>query len=187
RDADANHDNIVDINEAIKYVTDKVPGATEDKQHPREFGTFSNNVPLSDMKKPGIPMARFPVLLDPRGGALYFAGAAPPPLLQADLPGALQRFADALQAGRILPDAPDNAFTALRALANLVGPEQYLDLQNQLRIALENRGQQVLLRYLEGDQSPQQEDAFQAGARYFQAATLLTPESMYLQGRAAFC
>lgn len=86
-----------------------------------------------------------------------------------------------------MPDAPDNAVTALQTLANLVGPEQYLDLQNRLRIALENRGQQVLLRYLEGDQVPQREDAFQAGARYFEAAALLTPESLYLQGRAAFC
>ena len=42
-----NNDGIVDANELIKYVNDSVPMATDNKQHPREFGTYDNSLRLS--------------------------------------------------------------------------------------------------------------------------------------------
>ncbi len=58
--------------------------------------------------------------------------------------------------------------------------------ENALRVALENEAQQVLLRYLAGDQSPQTKSDFDAGSKYMEAAMRLTPESLYLEGRNDF-
>jgi len=186
--ADANMDGVVDADELIKYVSDQVPMATGNKQHPREFGTYDNMMRLSDTKKPGIDVAHWRVILDSRtGGPLYLAGAP-----QGQVAGArasqemTDRLTSAINAGRILPTDPNNAFTALRDLQSTAAPEQFQELQNQLRVALENKAQQVLLRYLTGDQTPQSRDDFQGGARYMDAARMLTQESLYLEGRQDF-
>src|SRR4029077_7876154 len=52
--ADKNNDGKVDVNELINYVQTEVAKATNDKQHPREFGSMDNAVALSDVTKPGI-------------------------------------------------------------------------------------------------------------------------------------
>jgi tetratricopeptide (TPR) repeat protein len=191
--ADANKDGVVDADELIKYVSEQVPMATANKQHPREFGTYDNMMRLSDTKKPGIDLARndlahWRVILDSRnGGPLYLAGA---PQGQVAAPQANQAMTDrltsAINAGRVLPTDPNNAFTALRDLKSSASPDQFQELQNQLRIALENKAQEVLLRYLAGDESPQSRDEFQGGARYMDAARTLTQESLFLEGRQDF-
>jgi len=191
--ADANMDGVVDADELIKYVSDQVPMATANKQHPREFGTYDNMMRLSDTRKPGIDVARndvahWRVILDSRhGGPLYLAGL---PQGQVAGPRASQEMTDrltsAINAGRILPTDPNNAFTALGDLKSAAGPEQFQELQNQLRVALENKAQQVLLRYLTGDEAPQSRDDFQGGARYMGAARMLTQESLFLEGRQDF-
>jgi tetratricopeptide (TPR) repeat protein len=182
--ADKNNDGLVNVNEVIEYVRTEVAKATDDKQHPRDFGTLSNEVVLADSKKPGIPLARWRTLTTPGGEALYFANAAAP---QAPPQPVNDRFEEALRAGRTLPEGADNAFSVLRGLKPQLSPDAYFAKENELRVALEDRGQQVLLRYLEGDQVPQQQGDFVTGARQFEAALDLTPESLYLQGRAAFC
>ena len=188
--ADANHDGVVDADELIKYVSDQVPMATGNRQHPREFGTYDNMMRLSDDRKPGIEIARWPMILDARGGGPLLLAGAPQqgqiPAPSQDFLAADQRFTQAINAGRILPSEPNNAFTALMDLRAVATPEQAQEHQNQLRIALENKAQQVLLRYLAGDQTPQSEDEFQNGARYMAAARQLTQESLFLEGREDF-
>jgi tetratricopeptide (TPR) repeat protein len=193
--ADANKDGIVDADELIKYVSEQVPMATANKQHPREFGTYDNMMRLSNTKKPGIDIARsldvphWRVILDSRnGGPLYLAAGAPQGQVPSSpqLPATDDRFTSAINAGRILPTDPNNAFTALRDLKAVATTEQYQQRQNQLRVALENKGQQVLLRYLAGDETPQSRDEFQNGARYMDVARTLTQESLFLEGRQDF-
>ena len=186
--ADSNHDGVVDADELIKYVSDQVPMATANKQHPREFGTYDNMMRLSDTRKKGIDVAHWRVILDSRnGGPLLLAGSP-----QGQIPaspasqGAIDRFTAAINAGRILPTDPNNAFGVLRDLQPVATPEQYQERQNQLRVALENKAQEVLLRYLAGDETPQSRDAFQNGARYMDAARTLTKESLFLEGRQDF-
>jgi tetratricopeptide (TPR) repeat protein len=186
--ADQNQDGNVDANELIKYVTEQVQTATNDKQHPREFGTYDNTLRLSDLKKPGIEIARWRVIFDSRRGEpLYLASAgAPPNLFDGQVSADIDRFASAIAAGRVLPPDPDNAFTALRALQPQLSPEQYQERKNQLQVALENKAQEVLLRYLAGDESPQARAAFEQGARDMDAARTLTQESLFLEGREDF-
>jgi tetratricopeptide (TPR) repeat protein len=186
--ADANKDGIVDANELIQYVSNQVPMATDNKQHPREFGTYDDSMRLSDVKKPGINVAHWQMLLDSRSGErLYLASASPEPqLAAAQPPEALDRFTSAINAGRILPGGPNNAFNALQDLKSALAPERYRERENQLEVALENKAQQVLLRYLAGDETPQSRQEFEQGARYMQAARRLTEESLFLEGRQDF-
>ena len=180
--ADSNHDGVVDANELIEYVSTQVARATTEKQHPREIGVY-DNLKLSDIQKPGIEIAHFPILFDSkRGQPLYLTSNAPS---FADSEN-MARFNDAIARGRLLPEQPLNAFDALKALQPEVTPGRYVEISNQLRIALENRAQEVLLRYLSGDQNPQTQQDFAAGARYMQAARTLTRESLFLEGRQNF-
>ena len=84
------------------------------------------------------------------------------------------------------PAIANNAFTALQDLKNVVDPEQYRERENQLQVALENKAQEVLLRYLAGDETPQSRQEFERGARYMDAARRLTEESLFLEGRQDF-
>jgi len=186
--ADQNNDGVVDANELIKYVNDSVPMATDNKQHPREFGTYDNSLRLSDVKKPGITLAHWRVLLDSRSGQpLYLASAAPDgPLFDPQSSDEIDRFSSAINAGRILPDEQDNAFDGLRRLQSQLDLEQYQERKNQLQVALENKAQGVLLQYLAGDQMPQSRADFEQGSRYMDAARRLTRESLFLEGRQDF-
>jgi tetratricopeptide (TPR) repeat protein len=65
--------------------------------------------------------------------------------------------------------------------------DQYRLAENELRVALEDQGQQVLLRYLQGDQVTQDAQNFETGALYFEGARLLTPESLVLESKELFC
>jgi tetratricopeptide (TPR) repeat protein len=188
--ADKNGDGIVDVNETINYVQSAVPAATNDKQHPREFGTMDNSVPLSFVQKPGINLTRlqFPIVYDSQGDPAYLAaGQATPSMLSAQASAAVDRYSQALDSGRLDPNARDSAFALLRELEPLLNPEQLRAQTNRLRVALENRGQQVILRYLTGDQIPQQKSDFEHGADLFRSARVLTPESLFLDSRQSFC
>ncbi len=186
--ADQNKDGVVDASELIKYVNDNVPMATDNKQHPREFGTYDNMMRLSDVNKPGINMAHWRRILDSRNGQpLYLASASStPPLFEPQASEDVDRFTSAINAGRLLPDQSDNAFTALQRLQGQIDPGQHQERKNQLQVALENKAQEVLLRYLAGDESPQSRAAFEQGARYMDAARTLTRESLFLEGRQNF-
>jgi tetratricopeptide (TPR) repeat protein len=183
--ADKNKDGKVDVNEVINYVQREVAQATSDKQHPREFGSMDNAVALADTTKPGIDLARvrFPMVFDSGGEVAYLAAAQAAPSTLAPV---IARFGDAIDKGRLLPDVPDSAFAALTELKGKLSDEQYRIQENRLRIALEDRGQQVILRYLTGDQVPQNQRDFQGGEEYYRAARRLTPESLFLEGRQDF-
>jgi tetratricopeptide (TPR) repeat protein len=186
--ADENGDGTVDGNELIRYVTGNVPRATGDKQHPTDISPGNVDIKLSDTRKPGINLAHWRVILDSRSGEpKYLASASSSGTVFDDQASDdVDRFTGAIGAGRILPDQADNAFTALQKLKSELDPNQYQERKNQLQIALENKAQEVLLRYLTGEETPQSRQEFDGGARYMQAARTLTQESLYLEGRQDF-
>ena len=184
--ADADGNKTVTASELIDYVSKQVPDATNAKQHPREFGVYDNEMRLAEVDKPGIDLARTPPIMDVRTGEPLYLAQAVPASLNGQAEQDLERFNQALTAGRILPDQPNNAFDALRSLANQFAPQRYLETQNQLRVALENAAQKVLLKYLQGDQAPPVRDDFTMAAKYMEAALTLTRESLYLEARDNF-
>ncbi len=191
---DGDGDGSINVGETTDYVREKVVEGTRGRQHPRDLGSMDHAITLAEMKRPGITLARF----DPaRSKALLAAGAGGtrgvdggPSVSSRGLDGAgsTREMDQALAAGRLLPGpGSDNGFAALRILRKRLTPEQYLIQENRLRVALEDAGQQVLLRYLQGEQTPQTREDFIRGAAYFEAAQLLTPESLLLEARLAFC
>ena len=195
--ADYDQDGLVVVDDVIDYVREKVAEGTFNRQHPRDFGDFDNSLTMAKLEQTGIEMAPW---TPPEPGAARqlsqvgtltrsFVPPAPPPRQRrrGNIGQELQRFDDAVEAGRILPSDPENAFTALNGLRRKLAKHDYLEQANRLRAALEIQGQQVLLRYLKGEQQPQTQAEFITGAAYFEAAKLLTPESLLLDARAAFC
>jgi protein O-mannosyl-transferase len=184
--ADHDDDRFVSAGELTDYVRTSVPALTGNKQHARDFGNLENATKLSDLSKQGITLARFRSLYDSRnGGPLFLAGPQ-----QAALSSQAQQDVDAFQAAvaarRLLPDQPNSAWALVPKLRAELSPEQMFLQENALRVALEDQAQQVLLRYLAGDQTPQTKTEFDAGSKYMEAAMTLTPESLYLEGRDSF-
>jgi tetratricopeptide (TPR) repeat protein len=184
--ADTDGNKTVTASELIDYVSKQVPDATNAKQHPREFGVYDNGMRLAEVDKPGIDIARTPPMIDVRTGEPLYLAQATPQQISGQAARDLEVFHQALAAGRILPGEPGNAFDALRPLAFTFTPQRYLETQNELRIALENAAQRVLLRYLQGDQTPPVREEFAIAARYMEAARSLTRESLYLEARDTF-
>jgi tetratricopeptide (TPR) repeat protein len=182
--ADKNTDGIVDVNELIEYVRTNVAEGTSDKQHPRDFGNIANSFPLSYVQKPGIELARIFRVIEAGHEPAYLASAAPPALPPPAVD--TSSFSEALEAGRLLPEQSGNAFEQLRKMETSLPPEEYGALARQLRVALEDRAQQVLLKYLVGDEIPQVRQDFVNGEGFTSAALRLAPDSMYLDARRAF-
>jgi tetratricopeptide (TPR) repeat protein len=187
-----NGDQFVTAGEITDYVRTNVPKLTNNKEHPRDFGNLEGATKLSDLSKQGINITRFRTLYDSRnGGPLLLADANPQnaPIAGQATQQATQdvdAFQAAIRAGNLLPGQPNSVWDLLDKLKAELPPEQLFLRQNDLRVALENKAQQVLLRYLAGDQSPQTKAEFDAGSSYMEAAIRLTPESLYLEGRDDF-
>ena len=176
-------DGKVDFNEFIDYVRRMVRQSTERRQNPDHSGNLGKAI-MSETGNVGLALARFPA-------GVEVAMSAPPRIRGLDTNAAAgpqgKAFEDALAAGRLLPEEPNSAFAALPALRAAFSPAEYLDQENRLRVALENKGREVLLQYLRGQQAPQHRGDFTSGAAYFTAAQRLSPESLLLESQKAFC
>lgn len=180
-EADSDKSGSVTVGELGLYVPSRVAEATRRKpqrQLPRFFGNMSSDVPLSWPAKPGIEISG--------------ASDIPGNLLAANTPTtaaaatALDTFDRALRERRLLPGTSGNAFELLDHLRTAANPAQVNERTNALRVALENEANQVLLRYLQGDENPQSEADFEMGLRLTEAAQKLTPESVLLEARKNF-
>ncbi len=141
------------------YVRNAVEEATSFHQSPTALGGVNLATPVADLGQPGIPFQKVP-------------------LDQLKIPDKDLIEVKKGRRGRALQTESPVATPPL-----LAGT----DPDVQASIDLENRGEQVLLDYLKGDQTPQSEQEFEQGDRIFTAALALQPGSPYLQARASFC
>ena len=142
----------MDARELFDYVYHQVEKITSDKQHPREFGTFENKLRLSDLAKPGTPIALWRTLRNYRDDdKLYLASADQTPL-NSDAEQDVEKFNAAVRDENLLAGTPGNATEALDRLRSELTPDVFSGYQNALRVALETRPG-VILRYLAGDQN----------------------------------
>ena len=185
-DAAGNRDGVVDARELYDYVYRQVEAATNDKQHPREFGSFENKLPLADLGKPGEPVTLWRKLRDFRDeDTLYLAAGGQAPL-SSDTERDVEKFNAAIRDEKLLADTPGNATDALERLRSRLAPEIFSGYQNTLRVALENQAQKIILRYLAGDQNAQTRADFDLGSKYLTAARRLTHGSLDLESRESF-
>jgi tetratricopeptide (TPR) repeat protein len=187
-DADENRNGEIDAGELIEYVRAKVREATRNRQTPRETGTLpASSVLARNLDQPGIQVADWKPLevFVAQGREL----AGPHPSVPAGAAEDLNGFFTALREGRILPDVSGSAFLFLPGLREKLKdqPETLLELENRLRVALQDQGQQVVLRYLRGEQVPQRKPDFAAGEQSFRASLELDPGASALLSRALFC
>ena len=187
-------DGIISVNEVIDYVRDQVRDATKNKQHPVERVNVSGDPELAEVSKDGILLAGWTQAANPNVAMRALPASAPSSASlairgQADVrvSGQIEVFEKALRDGNLLAGTPGNAFDLLEGLRQQASQEEFRLLEEDLRVALENKGQQILLRYLTGDQIPQTRADFEAGRRHFQAAETLAANSPFLEGREAFC
>lgn len=205
-DADAkpngNGDGVVTSLELVDYVKKQVMVATYEMQHPRDLVLLEVKDPLSrQVDGAGIALKDWSIPPEGRfrGGKYILTSAqrlaargepdqTPPPTgPAADLE---QQFDTALAAGRLRIDQPESAAAVLDQLrqdANPVIRDRLRMFEARLQVALENRGENVVLKYLHGDQEPSSKDEFLEGARDFEAALRLAPDAQFDESRALFC
>jgi len=181
--ADADKDKTVTVSELIDYVQVQVRTATENKQHLQNFGAFDNEVPLAFVDKSGADLG-FKALL--RFPQVLLASLRPiiPPMPDPDL---RQDFEQALKDGKLLTPVGQSAWDLYQQFARSAPDRDREDARDSLAIALENKGQKVLLDYLKGDARPLSADQYADGANLFERASELSPEFPKLKAKARFC
>jgi hypothetical protein len=141
-----------------------VRGATRKKQNPESIVRIDREAFLTTSPQCDFNLASFEPLSE-----VQMAAVRSIPVPDNSARRDLTEFEDALAKGNILPDTPGSAFPPLERLKSRLSDsrenrEKYLTLENRLRVALEDAGQQVLLRYLSGDDEPQTAANFESGA-----------------------
>jgi tetratricopeptide (TPR) repeat protein len=190
-DAAKNNDGVVSAKELLDYVQTMVKETTRDEQHPKELTvTVENTATLATGSKAQFaqPFEQFRALTeqDVARGRTRKRGL---PEIPQSFPGpqpSIDEFETAIRSGTILPGEPGSAYDMLNARFPQ-GSREYRFRETELRVALENRGQQVVLHYLQGDQVEQKRESFQLAARYFRAALLLARDSPSVEARQLFC
>ncbi len=183
----ADKDHWVTANDLIDYMKSNVAAQTGNKQHPRDFGSIEGATKIEQVTKPGLNITRFKTLYDSKnGGPLMLAQAGGAIPVTAEAQRDIDAFRVAVQANHLLQSDPASPWPLVEKMRAELSPEMMLQQENYLRVALENKAQQVLLEYLAGDQTPPGKDRFDSGSQYMEAALKLTPESMYLLGRDSF-
>ena len=197
--ADYNDDGKVTMSELSDYVQDQVKSATARAQIPRQIGDIDETRIMALTGKPGIELKEFTP--QPLTAGRSITPVAPRPgltggsstvltsrmLVDQDVAATLKQYHTAIDEGRILPGGDASAFTFLDTLFRRLKPPDYRAQAEKLRVALEDKGQQVLLKYLAGEAAPQNRDDFVRGQAYFEAALPLAPDSLFLQSRMYFC
>ncbi len=189
-EADQNSSRSVQAEELYDYVRGKVREATTYKQHPRIVGTLGPEAVLvTDTQKRGIALADWtPADIFARrqvGETTRAPLGAPGPTTPED--ELEQRLEAALGGGRLLPTDADSAFFWLDRIRRQGQPANIVYWENRLYVALLDRGQQTILRYLRGDREPQVREDFVQAAAAYRAALQIDPEALAVEGRALFC
>jgi tetratricopeptide (TPR) repeat protein len=100
-----------------------------------------------------------------------------------------EKFEEALAAGRLLPGEADNAFAALDRIRAQNGDQSpiYLSFSARYRTALEDKGQGIVVQYLQGDQIHLEAADYALCAEYFARALDIAPDAAFDESRRLFC
>ncbi|MDQ2949558.1 MAG: caspase family protein, partial [Acidobacteriota bacterium] len=175
-----------------EYVRTNVRRFTHKAQDPFDEAPNTGMVIVADTRKEGLTLLPAQPLSDQelrairrrRGSSSGRISSPPTPAGPAD-----DAFENAIRRGLVLPEQPGSASHLLADLRR--DPNQssqdIRERERQLRIALEDRGQEIMSRYLEGDQVPQNKADFDRCTRLFQEALNLDPGAVFDRSRALFC
>ncbi|MES1258652.1 MAG: caspase family protein, partial [Acidobacteriota bacterium] len=157
REAKLSDGELISAPELKLYVESKVAQATSLQQNPATVFNMGKDTGVADLRLAGLP--------------------GPYTDLTQELRLASTRLRSAARSRG--PQAP-----AQPPLAPLESPAEP---ELQARISLENEGDEILLRYLRGEEEPLTRSDFARGESLFRQALALQPASPYLMARAEFC
>ena len=172
------------------YVVKNVSEYTRGQQTPQPRATDDDMVLLADTGKPGIKLLPARPLSEQETRQFRLRGLRPnaeaPPPQTADSGDA---FDVALRKGLLLPEESGSAANLLAALRGdpAQSPEGIRDRERRLQVALEDRGEEVMSRYLEGEEVPQTKADFDRCGRLFEEALRLSPDKQFDRSRELFC
>lgn len=174
------------------YVVKNVSEFTRSQQTPDYVATDDDMVLVADTRRQKLELPPAQPLSDQEVRSLRSRGSqvrVASPSSDVVLHPAEDAFENALQNGRLLPEEPNSASNLLAALSQdpTVSPNSTLERKRHLEVALEDRGQEVLSRYLEGEEIPQTQADFDRCARLFEEAFRLRPDAQFDRSRALFC
>lgn len=169
------------------YVIKNVKDFTRSQQIPDKSSTNDDMVVVPDTNKAGMTMPPAKPLSDQEIRQLRSRGAQTPGSAQsaAGTSPVSDPFDAALARGVLLPEEPGSAFTLLNQPSQTT--EALEDRRRRLRIALEDSGQQVMSKYLEGEEVPQTKADFDRCARLFDTALQLDSTNTFDRSRSLFC
>ncbi len=168
--ADRNKDGTVTIDELSRYLQDKVPELTSNRQ-----------IPDVRFEEPDVPMS-YP---DKSDQPIAWLRHQPPFFLMLSSYTARDPFP---QQRRPLPAAFEDDWQRYRALIASNAPASQKDeAALTMSIALEGEGQKVLLQYLRGDAAPPSVDDYWRAAELFERASEIHPSEDELRAKAKFC
>ena len=163
---------------------------TRDEQLPIGKAVNERMVVAENLSLPGIhldpaqPIRNKKTLRRPRGLRPSAVKTAPRETSQPQA----GEFSAALAASRLRRDeGPSSAREILERMESVADPQTVRPYRERLRIGLEDRGQQTILKYLRGDQVVQTRADFERGARDFEAAIELGPSMLFDESRLLFC
>jgi tetratricopeptide (TPR) repeat protein len=191
--AESNEDSLT-FGELFHYIYDQVYRFTAHQQEPFQLPPARDVIVVPDVRREGIMLKE----ADPisksdardirrlQSIATSRSGATSSPPREQQIADAWQR---ALDRGVLLPE---EAGSAAQILAQMRQDPNYtaqdvLDREQQLHVALADRGQQIISRYLDGEQDALRRPDFEKCARYFDEAFGFAPSESYDQSRALFC
>ncbi len=169
------------------YVIKNVKDFTRSQQIPDKSSTNDDMIVVPDTNKPGVAMLPAKPLSDQELRQLRARGSQAPSTTQspAGTPPAGDPFDAALARGVLLPEEAGSAFNLLNQPGQT--QEAIADRRRRLRIALEDSGQQVMSKYLEGEEVPQTKADFDRCARLFETALQLDSTNTFDRSRSLFC
>jgi tetratricopeptide (TPR) repeat protein len=173
---------VITFADLFRYVVNGVGELTNNTQSPDKFVIDDQMSVLDDVtKNPGISLP--PATPLPESATRRRRGSASTPPGQRSELAAQSAFE---QLARSDPLAAVAEYT--RVAAGPAVPEQDKRQRAEtLRVALEDHGQQILIRYLHGEQIPQTKADFELGARYFEEALRLPQAPVFDESRMWFC
>lgn len=180
-------------NDLAEYVRVQVQNFTAKQQSPRDYSTNDEILVTPDLRKDGIHLAAaLPLTAENAREVRNRSVNVPPIALQPpSLPvsAAIKSFEDAIRRGILLPEETGSAATFLDGIRSqqATSPEVIESLNRRLKVAYEDRGQQVMNRYIEGDQIPQQRADFDRCARDFEESLRIDPSNVFDRSRQLFC
>lgn len=183
--ADEDRDGVIRIEELIHYVQDNVRLATRNRQNPDRDGSYYPASTLAEdvHRKDGIALGIWTPL--PPSAAPVPKPEEPSDNRNRGLPTSAEE--TALWKFMAARDHQGALGELLRLRSQLgAGTDLYQSIEDRVRVAAQDAGQAVVLRYISGEQISQSRADFERGAGWFRLALQLDPGTPWIESKALF-